>query len=540
MTRLWLDVARYADSHGYQDDSYRTMWPWRDWVIHAFNENMPYDQFLTWQIAGDLLPGQNKEKLLATGFNRNHPITQEGGVIDEEYRVAYVKDRTNTLGKGILGLTLECASCHDHKYDPITMKEYYGLYAFFNNVSEKGLQMDAVQAANNRYYADAPFINISDQDVETILDFINMPDTGQVKVMVMNDSLRRQAYILNRGNYDEHGNEVFPGTPESILSFKDEYPENRLGLAQWLSSEKNPLTARVFVNRIWAMLFGQGIVVTVEDFGSQGSLPSHPELLDWLTIDFIENGWDIKALIKKIVMSATYRQRSTITPDIKSKDPENIYLARGPRIRMDAEMIRDYILKTSGLLNPEIGGPSVKPYQPPGLWEETNAGNNRGILTSYVQDQGDDLYRRSMYTFWKRTLPPPSMAIFDAPNRDLCEVRRQVTNTPLQALAILNDIQVLEASRVLAQTLLREYEVQEALIKAFQHILLREPDKKELNILKTYHNRVFNELSSDPAKADSLLKAGEYKNIQSDQVETASLMLVAQVLYNLDETIAKE
>jgi hypothetical protein len=540
MAQIWLDIARYADSHGYQDDSYRSMWPWRDWVIHAFNSNMPYDRFLSYQIAGDLLPDIDKEKLLATGFNRNHPITQEGGVIDEEYRVAYVSDRTNTLGKGILGITLECAKCHDHKYDPISMKDYYSIYAFFNNVSEKGLQMDAVQAANRKYYADAPFIRITDQDVEDILSFVNKQDTTDVYAMVMNDSLPREAYVLNRGNYDAPTDPVQPGTPSAILPFSEIEQQNRLGLARWLISDKNPLTSRVFVNRLWLMLFGQGIVRTVEDFGSQGSLPSHPELLDWLAVDFRENQWDIQALLRKIVLSATYRQDSRVTPELEKKDPENIYLARGPRYRMDAEMIRDYFLKTSGLLNSEIGGPSVKPYQPPGLWEETNAGSQRGILTSYTEDRGDDLYRRSIYTFWKRTLPPPSMALFDAPNRDLCEVRRQVTNTPLQALAIQNDVQVLEASRVLAETISAEYDPDETIRQTFKHILLREPDNREYDILKNYYDKVCSDFEMNPQKADSLVNTGQYPHYHSDIIQTAALMQVTHVIYNLDETITLE
>jgi len=540
MTRIWLDIARYADSHGYQDDSYRTMWPWRDWVIHAFNDNMPYDQFLTYQIAGDLLPETDKEKLLATGFNRNHPITQEGGVIDEEYRVAYVSDRTNTLGKGILGITLECAKCHDHKYDPIKMEDYYSMYAFFNNVSEKGLQMDAVQAANAKYYADAPYIKITDEDVQSILSFIKKPDSGDVNVMVMNDSLPRQTFKLERGNYDSPSDTVQPGTPGSILSFSEDLPKNRLGLALWLTSDKNPLTARVFVNRLWLMLFGQGIVKTAEDFGSQGNLPSHPELLDWLAVDFIKNKWDIKKMLKKIVLSATYRQQSKLTPKLNEIDPENLLLARGPRYRMDAEMIRDYILKTSGLLNPEIGGPSVKPYQPPGLWEETNAGNRRGILTQYVQDSGEKLYRRSLYTFWKRTLPPPSMTIFDAPNRDICEIRRQVTNTPLQALAIQNDIQVLEAARVLAQEISLENDQEKAIQETFSNILLRDPDPEEYQTLKNYYDRVYSDFQKNPEKAKKLVNIGQYPQKETDTVKTASLMMVAQVIYNLDETITKE
>ncbi len=541
MARIWLDVARYADSHGYQDDSYRSMWPWRDWVIHAFNTNMPYDRFLREQLAGDLIPDATKGQILATGFNRNHPITQEGGVIDEEYRVEYVADRTNTLGKGIMGLTLECARCHDHKYDPISMKNYYGLFAFFNKVDEKGLRYDAVQAANRKYYADAPFIEIGDEDIQSILPFINKPDTGTVKVMVMNDSVSRETFVLERGNYDAPSTPVKPGTPEAILPFPDDLPADRLGLAEWLVSDKNPLTARVFVNRMWALLFGRGIVETVEDFGAQGSLPSHPGLLDWLAVDFMENNWDIKALLKKMVLSSTYRQRSVITPELKTSDPENIWLARGPRFRMSAEMIRDYALATSGLINRKIGGPSVKPYQPPGLWEETNAGNNRGILTSYQPDHGEKLYRRSIYTFWKRTLPPPAMTLFDAPSRDICEVRRQVTNTPLQALVIQNDVQMLEAARVLAQQLdTQDLSGQDGIRELCRNILLREPDSREMKVLSDYYADMKEKFEGDPEKAEQLVSVGEFGPDIQRKVNTAALMMTAQVLYNLDETITKE
>ncbi|MEM9141598.1 MAG: PSD1 and planctomycete cytochrome C domain-containing protein, partial [Bacteroidota bacterium] len=365
MTQSWLDVARYADSHGYQDDSYRTMWPWRDWVIHAFNKNMPYDDFLTWQLAGDLLPDATKEQMLATAFNRNHPITQEGGVIQEEYRTNYVLDRTNTLGKGILGITLECARCHDHKYDAISQQDYFELFAFFNQVSEKGLQMDAVQAARQKFFADPPFIEITAAETEDILSFINMKEIPEIKVMVMNDSAPKTTFILNRGEYDQPTDSVMPNAPSRILPFSKELPKDRLGLAQWVTDKNNPLTARVFVNRIWGMLFGRGLVETSEDFGVQGSLPSHPELLDWLAADFMENDWDIKYLLKKIMLSGTYQQKSDLRPDLKKVDPENIWLARAPRFRMDGEMIRDYILASSGLLNTEVGGPSVKPYQPP-------------------------------------------------------------------------------------------------------------------------------------------------------------------------------
>lgn len=541
MTQSWLDVARYADSHGYQDDSYRTMWPWRDWVIHAFNENLPYDEFLSWQLAGDLYPDATKEQILATGFNRNHPITQEGGVIQEEYRTNYVLDRTNTLGKGILGLTLECARCHDHKYDAISQKNYFELFSFFNHVNEKGLQMDAVQAANKKYFADPPYMELNSSETEGVLSFINLEKGKEIKVMVMNDSAPRDTFVLNRGNYDEPSDTVHANTPEAIYPFPEAYPKNRLGLAKWVTDKNNPLTARVLVNRIWAMLFGRGLVETIEDFGVQGSLPTHPELLDWLAADFMEHDWDIKYLLKKIMLSATYQQSSELRPELKIADPENIFLARAQRFRMSGEMIRDYILTTSGLLNTEIGGPSVKPYQPDGLWEETNAGGNRGTLTKYVADQGEDLYRRSLYTLWKRTLPPPSMTIFDAPTRDFCEVRRQKTNTPLQALALQNDIQVLEAARVLSQRTIAENQDNNNFVEdIFKKILVRLPREEEKKLLSAYYEDALVKFLSNQEDAKKLLAVGEYAQLDTDQAKTAALMLTAQVIYNLDETITKE
>ncbi len=541
MTQSWLDVSRYADSHGYQDDSYRTMWPWRDWVIHAFNENLPYDDFLIWQLAGDLLPNATKEQILATGFNRNHPITQEGGVIQEEYRVNYVLDRTNTLGKGILGVTLECARCHDHKYDAISQKDYFGMYSFFNQVNEKGLQMDAVQAANQKFYADPPYITITDKETEGLLSFINLEKGSNINVMVMNDSAPKTTFVLNRGNYDEPADSVVAHTPVTIFPFDETLPKNRLGLAQWVTDKNNPLTARVFVNRVWAMFFGKGLVETVEDFGVQGNLPTHPELLDWLAADFMDHDWDIKYLVKHIMLSATYQQRSELRPELKMADPENKLLARAPRFRMSGEMIRDYMLATSGLLNTKIGGPSVKPYQPPGLWEETNAGGNRGILTNYVPDTGAKLYRRSLYTFWKRTLPPASMTIFDAPTRDFCEVRRQKTNTPLQALALQNDVQVLEAARVLAQRTLARHPDDDTMVKEiFRTILVRNPRDEELLVLESYYHDALQTYMENTENAKKLVAVGEYEQLPVDPSKTAALMLTAQVIYNLDETITKE
>ncbi|EON76498.1 hypothetical protein ADIS_2948 [Lunatimonas lonarensis] len=558
----WMDVARYADSHGYQDDYYRTQWPWRDWVIHAFNKNLSYETFVTWQLAGDLIPDATKETQLATAFNRNHKITEESGAIDEEYRVEYVVDRTNTLGMAFLGITLECAQCHDHKYDPISQKEYFQLYAFFNQVAEWGIE-EASPGFSRKSPAKYPMMEITDEDIAGILSFVNRPDSitmataligdvktganhkallseiGHLRVSVMGDlDTLRQTYILERGEYEAHGDPVSPGTPEALLSFGD-YPENRLGLANWLFDRDNPLTARVFVNRMWMQFFGEGLVDTPGDFGMQGSLPSHPELLDWLAVSFMDTGWDIKALVKSMVMSSTYRQSSVVTEEKLRKDPENRLLSRFPRMRLPAEHIRDVVLASSGLLVPEIGGPSVKPYQPPGLWELATSG--RGNLASYQQDSLDRLYRRGLYTFVKRTVPPPSMILFDASNRDVCEIERTRTNTPLQALVMLNDPTVLEASRALAATLLRRnLAVEEALNLAFLKIVGREPSKEELAVLVGFHQELLRVLGSDPAAAEQLLEVGD-SPVASDLpvIDQAAMMQVIHTLYNMEETITK-
>ncbi len=528
----WMDVARYADSHGYQDDNYRSQWPWRDWVIHAFNVNMPYDRFVTWQLAGDLMPNATREQLLATGFNRNHKITEEGGVIDEEYRVEYVSDRTNTFGKAFLGVTIECAHCHDHKYDPFSQKEYYQLYAFFNSVKEVGLQSTV---GGPETYAKKPYTEISNEEVKDVLSFINKPDTNRLIVSVMGDlDTARKSYILTRGVYDAHGAEVVPGTPRSILSFN--YAPNRLGLAQWLFSERNPLTARVFVNRMWQEVFGKGIVKTSGDFGMQGELPSHPALLDWLAVDFMQHGWDIKRLMKQLVTSATYRQSAVVSKEKMQADPDNVWLSRAPRFRLPAEFVRDLVLSSSGLLVKKIGGPSVKPYQPKGLWELATSG--RGILARYQQDHGESLYRRGLYTFIKRTVPPPSQMIFDGSNRDQCEVKRLTTNTPLQALVMLNDPQVLEASRVLAAKLLQDNA--EPVGQAFRMIVCRRPNAKELALLQEYYKTQQAHFREQPAEAGKILAAGEYPLPENaDKPAIAALMQVVTTIYNLEETLSK-
>lgn len=535
MALHWLDLARYADSHGYQDDGYRTQWPWRDWVIQAYNKNMHYNDFVTWQLAGDLFPDATKEQLLATGFNRNHKITEEGGVIPEEYRTMYVTDRTDLFGKGLLGITLECAHCHDHKYDPFSQKEYYQVFSFFNSIKEEGIE-SVIGGPDT--YAKKPMIEISSDEVKNLLTYINKTDTNCLIVSVMGDlDTARTTHILKRGVYNAFGDSVSPATPEAILPFNKDYPKNRLGLSKWLFDKQNPLTARVYVNILWQEFFGRGIVKTPGDFGMQGELPSHPALLDWLAVDFMEHDWDIKRLVKNMVTSATYKQSAVVTPKKLEQDPENIYLSRGPRYRIAAEFVRDVVLESSGLLNKTIGGPSVKPYQPAGLWEGATSG--RGLLSIYVQDHGAKLYRRGIYTLIKRTVPPPSMAIFDASNRDVCEVRRLKTNTPLQALVMMNDPTVLEASRVLAANLLKEQSGEkDKITKAFRLIVCRKPGEKELKVLMDYYRKQQETMTDDVAK--KTIAIGESKvDPEADKKSIAALMRVITAIYNLEETITK-
>ncbi|WP_246628764.1 PSD1 and planctomycete cytochrome C domain-containing protein [Algoriphagus marincola] len=535
---LWLDISRYSDSYGYQDDNIRTQWPYRDWLIHAFNNNLPYDQFITWQLAGDLLPNPTKETILATAFNRNHKYTEEGGVIDEEYRIEYVLDKTNTFSTGVLGITMECAQCHDHKYDPFSQKEYFELFAFFNNSREKGFEGDVSVSKP----AKTPILWVEQEDLGGILDFINHPDTSRLSISVMgelDEEEARTTYILDRGVYDAPTDPVNPSTPASILEFSDELPKNRLGLAQWATNKDNPLTARVFVNLIWQEIFGTGIVKSAGDFGMQGDLPSHPELLDWLAVDFMENGWDIKRLLKKILSSATYRQSAQITDRHLKTDPENVYLARAPRLRLPAENIQDLVLASSGLLVQKVGGPSVKPYQPDGIWEAATSG--RGELAKYEQDTGESLYRRGIYNFIKLTVPPPKAIIFDASNRDRCEVGRGRTNTPLQALVMLNDPMVLEAARVLASELTNKHSDSEAAVEeAFKRILCRPMKDSEASLISDYFKDQLERFGSEPETIKPTLAVGEYPLQEEDiNPRTAALMQVIVSLYNLEETITK-
>jgi hypothetical protein len=821
----WLDLARYSDTHGYQADKYRAMWPWRDWVIKAFNENMPYDRFVTWQLAGDLLPNPTKEQILATAFNRHHMQTEEGGSVEEEFRVSYVVDRVNTMGTAFLAQTFECARCHDHKFDPIAQKDFYALYAFFNNIDESGQDshftdsmpvptlllsdegtdarlaelkkqiaekegktevlkknaggafeawkkdrprepminglvaelsfdeikdnkiankanaakpanavegphlveggqrgkamvlngengvtlndlgvfsrtdpftigvwirtpavakravifhrsMAALDAASRGYemvleegrvtlglhhmwpgnaikvrsaalaptnqwvhlvmtydgssraeglklywngertqmevirdnlwkdityergnpqltigyrFRDNGFRDglvdefkvfnreltgievkhlhgsnaltdalAADTRAEGLFDYYlanhnpiyqkHLKDLREARgeqsrlinpipeVMAMREmATNRPAFLLKRGAYDAPGEQVARATPAALMEFDPSRPRNRLGLAQWLFAAENPLTARVAVNRLWQMMFGRGLVATADNFGSQGELPSHPELLDWLAVDFREHGWDVKRLVKMMAMSATYRQASTGNPEAVTKDPENRLLARAPAYRLSAENIRDNALAASGLLVRKIGGAPVKPYQPDGLWEEKSGAR-------YERDRGEGLYRRSLYTFWKRTSPPPAMISFDAAERNVCIVTRQVTSTPLQSLVLLNDPQLIEASRFLAERMFKEggSTIQSQISYLFRLLTSRGPRPSELELLVKMYREQQEIFARDEQETATLLTVGEKSNDpEIPPVDIAAGAVVASALLNYDETIMK-
>ncbi len=818
MAYRWMEAARYGDTNGYQTDGPREMWRWRDWVIDAFARNMPYDEFTVDQIAGDLLPHATLDQQIATGFNRNHRTSGEGGIIPEEYRVEYVADRAQTTAAVWIGLTMGCARCHDHKYDPIYQKDFYRLFAYFNRIpNEKGfaynygnekpyikaplpeqkqalLAFDKTVAEFQRKYAslqpearrlqgkwerelvhspvpdwtvtrglvfrsdprlvaetvggDAPlvnepigpawhfdgkrflqinknianfgyldpftfsawikpespkgailsqaedyfegtghgvylidgkvrlhivhrwtdlalrletvdpvklnewqhilitydgkrktagvqiYLNGAPQKTKVLFDQLNEPfhvadktpfrigaagglrfqgSIGDVRVykvaleadeaaavsaresvrqiaaippaqrsrsqeekislcflqegappkikeaqaalhsalqqrerfgesiptvMVMvDDPNARETFLLKRGAYDSPGEKVTPGIPEVLPQPRPEWPNNRLGLARWLTNRSNPLMARVTVNRYWQSYFGFGIVKTVDDFGSQGEWPAHPELLDWLAVEFMDSGWNVKAMQKLIVTSATYRQSSRLTPELLQRDPDNRLLARGPRFRLGPEVIRDEALAASGLLVEKVGGPSVKPYQPPGLWQELASGGG------YVQDKGEGLYRRSLYTYWKRTVTPPFMANFDSPNREVCTVYENRTNTPLQALDLMNDVAYLEASRKLAERMMVEGGVSpEARIDyGFRLLLARSPKPSEQQILLKTLKEFAAKYEGDPKGAEQFLKYGDSPQRPGlDPGQLAAYTTIGSLLLNMDATITKE
>jgi hypothetical protein len=569
----WLDAARFADTHGYHIDSGRDMTRWREWVIDAFNTNLPYDRFTVEQLAGDLLPNAGLPQKIASGFNRNHMINFEGGAIPAEYHNAYLVDRVNTTATVWLGLTVACAQCHDHKYDPISQKDYYRLYAFFNNLPENGLDgakgnavpvlkmptkeqresLDLVQMEIQQYRrrltaaaaVGSPLVFLEGRSRTAGLEKQRAGIERQVpSAMVMQEMASpRDTFLLVRGQYDKPGEKVTAEVPASLPSMPKDAPKNRLGLARWLVSPEQPLMARVTVNRFWQVFFGTGLVKTAEDFGIQGELPSHPELLDWLAVEFMQK-WDVKALVRSIVTSATYRQSSVVTPSLHSRDPENRLLARGPRFRLQAEFIRDQALAISGLLNRKIGGASVFPYQPAGLWQElASRGDSKNWSAQFfVQSKGKDLYRRSMYTFWKRTSPPPQMITFDAPDREVCTVRRSRTNTPLQALVLLNDPTYIEASRKLAERMMKEGGAANAerIDFAFRLATARHPKSAEIAVLERIYMTQRAAFAKDEASAQKLLRVGESPRDECLPLpDLAAWTMVASVILNLDETVTK-
>ncbi len=531
MSVRWLDLARYGDTNGYLHDVLRTGWPWRDWVIKAFNEDMPFDRFVIEQIAGDLLPSATPEQNLATGFCRNHLITTEGGTIAEEYLNEYAADRVQTVATAFLGLTFNCCRCHDHKFDPLKQEDFYSMQSFFNSTTEK-------HAENNKAAAYPPLIEIASPLV---------PQGAKAQVMVMQEAAApTPTFVLTRGQYDQPDKKrpVARHIPQVLGEPLTVTPENRLGLAQWLVSSKNPLLARVTVNRLWQQFFGAGLVKSVDDFGVQGDYPSHPELLDWLAEEFrlgkdAEHLWSQRHIVRLIVTSETYRQSSTIRPEIASKDPENRLLTYFPRQRLSAEEIRDQALFVSGLMNHEIGGPPVFPYQPPGLWEErSNGGSN---TKKYIQSKNGALYRRSLYTFWKRCSPPSLMTIFDAPDRTGCIVRRTPTNTPLQALAVMNDVQFLECAKLLAARTMKEATTSDQrLTILFRRVTSRTPDEADLKTLTEGLNVLLARYRAAPNDAATLLTQGDTPPpVDLDPSELAAWMLVASTVLNLDAALVR-
>jgi mono/diheme cytochrome c family protein len=517
MSRMWLDLARFADSAGYGSDPLRpAMWPYRDWVIDAFNQNLPYDQFTVEQIAGDLLPGATNRQRTATAFHRNTMTNTEGGTDDEEFRVAAVKDRINTTVQVWMGLTMGCAQCHTHKYDPIAQDEYYAMFAVFNQTA------DADRAD------ESPTLEVRKG--------VKLPVMAELPA-----DKQRESHVLEKGSFLTPGKVVAPGlivafVPEGMTSSGPGV--DRLTVARWLVDERNSLTARVMVNRLWALAFGAGIVVTEEDFGSQGELPSHPELLDALAVQFVESGWDVKALLRSIVTSAAYRQGSRVTPEALKLDPNNRLLSHAPRYRLEAEAVRDQALAIAGLLDRTIGGPSVFPSQPDGLWQAAFNGQR-----TWKTSEGGNRHRRGLYTFWRRTVPYPSMAAFDAPSRELCTVRRIRTNTPIQAFVTLNDPVYVEAAQSFARRIVREAgcTTGDRLRFALELATGREPESRQVEVLRRlYDDAVTSLRAGDPADALALatdpigpLPSG------ADAVDLAAWTTVANVILNLDAVLTR-
>jgi hypothetical protein len=568
--RMWLDLARYADSAGYGSDPLRpNIWPWRDWVIDAFNRNLPYDRFTIEQLAGDLLPSPTPQQRIATAFHRNTMTNTEGGTDDEEFRTAAVKDRVDTTLQVWMGLTMGCAKCHSHKYDPLTQQDYYRFYAVFNQSADNDQPDErptlaaptAEQKEQNRHL-DARISELKKHLTAPSLVAVravrrlpvpveslallgeigklekSRPAITLVPVMIeLPSKQRRQTHLMVKGNYLNPGAKVEPGVPAAFQPLLKDTLANRLGVAQWLIDPENPLTARVAVNRYWAALFGTGLVETEEDFGTQGEMPSHPELLDWLATEYVRLGWDTKAFLKLLVTSATYRQAPKTTPQKLAKDPRNRLLSRGPRFRLEAEMVRDQALSLCGLLSRKMHGPSVYPPQPPGLWQAAFNGQR-----TWPTSKGEDRYRRGLYTFWRRTVPYPSLSTFDATSRETCTVRRIRTNTPLQAFVTLNDPVYVECAQALARHIVKEggTTTEERARFGLYLCLCRPPRTEQVQHVMELFQTEREHYRKDTKAALALateplgpLPAG------MDAAELAAWTVVANVLLNLDAVLMK-
>ena len=561
--RLWLDLARYADTNGYEKDARRSIWPYRNWVIDAFNRDMPFDEFTIAQIAGDMLPNATPAQKTASGFHRNTMLNEEGGVDQAEQRWLTVVDRVSTTAQVWLGTTLQCAQCHNHKYDPFAMKEYYQFFAFFDHCDEPALdvltpiqekqkqslqtEIDALAAQrSNLQNAGHPPLDRLEALNRQIVDLTKQRDgIRPVQTLIFQekvDGAIPATYTHVKGGFLARDQLVTAGVPSALNPLPAGQPVNRLGLARWLVDRDNPLTARVTVNRIWEQLFGHGLVETSEDFGTQGQKPTHPELLDWLAVRFespadakspANCGWSQKRLLRQIVLSAVYRQASKVSPTLQERDPLNHLLARGPRFRMEAEMLRDSALASAGLLSLKVGGPSVFPFQPEGIWVMPYNGDLWKI------SDADDRYRRGLYTFWRRTSPYPSFLSFDAGSREYCTVRRIRTTTPLQALTTLNDPAFFDAARGLARRMQSEGggTLSERIAFGFRACVARRPRPEEVRRLSALY---IQELTRYRANAKAALSIAGGPTVQSDTAEIAALTIVSNVLLNLDETLTKE
>jgi Protein of unknown function (DUF1553)/Protein of unknown function (DUF1549)/Planctomycete cytochrome C len=599
---VWLDLARYADSQGYAPDGPRTIWRWRDWVIEALNANMPYDRFTIEQLAGDLLPGATVPQIVASGFNRNTQLNTEGGVNLEEFRHAAVVDRVNTTFAVWMGTTLACAQCHNHKYDPFSQREYYQVFSIFNNTDDFNTDeptMEVAVVGSDAEFAAAKAelavaqaawdgatkardeqqavweksvaLDTLPKEIAEILavaaDKRDQPQKDKLAahhralseqwksvdqrlqeargrhgavsttVPIMREGTPRASFVYLRGEFLSPGDPVAPGTPAALHPTPPEVKLDRLGLARWIMAAENPLTARVAVNRFWQELFGIGLVETAEEFGMQGDPPSHPELLDWLAVEYRERGWDTKHLLKLLVTSSTYRQSSKVSPELVARDPYNRLLARGPRVRLSAEMVRDQALAVSGLLSKKMYGPPVQPVQP-----SFGLAAAFGSSTDWQTSEGEDRHRRAIYTRWRRNLPYPSLVAFDAPERNVCSLRRMRTNTPLQALVTLNDPVFVECSQALARRILVEggESNSDRAARALALAVGRAATPQEIERLVALYQHAYDSLAADPTKATALatnplgpLHEG------ANQAEAAAWTVVANVVLNLDETLTK-